>query len=67
MPTVTRPFDSTSTVASVLAASSGGRCGTTITEVSSRTLRVSAAAYVRHESCSRQYPVPLTGCLPLSL
>ena len=36
MPTVTRPLESTSAVVSILAARMAGRCGTTITEVSSR-------------------------------
>ena len=38
MPSVSRPPDSTSMVESILAVSTAGRCGTTITEVTSRSL-----------------------------
>src|SRR5438045_8200655 len=46
MPQVKRPSDSTSIVARVLAVKTGGRCGTTVTEVTIRSLEVFAATNV---------------------
>ena len=43
MPTVSRPPESTSMVASILAASTAGRCGTTSTASTSRMRSVLAA------------------------
>ena len=43
MPKVNRPSDSTSIVAMILAVSTGGRCGTTVTEVTRRNFEVLAA------------------------
>jgi len=67
MPTLSRPLESTSAVASILAARMTGRCGTTITDVSKRIRCVTAAAYVRHVICSKQKPVLTPGQSPLSL
>ena len=66
-PTVSRPFDSTSAVASIFAASTGGRCGNTITEVSRRMRVVTAATCAIVIDCSRHSPVSAAGQAPLSL
>ena len=66
MPSVSRPPDSTSMVASILAVSTAGRCGTTITEETSRSLLVLR----RHERHLDQLLVPFAaapaGNSPLS-
>ena len=59
IPTVTRPCDSTSSVASALAVNMGGRCGTTMTELSSRILVVAPARNAIAVSSSRQSPSPM--------
>ena len=46
MPQVSRPSDSTSIVARIFAVSTAGRCGTTMTEVTSRSFEVLAATKV---------------------
>src|SRR5687768_4340088 len=66
-PTMSRPLESTSMVASILAVSTGGRCGTTMTEVSSRAVDVTPARKVRRVSCSRHSPDGLLTNEPLSL
>ena len=66
-PRVRRPSDRVSRVASILAASTGGRCINTITEVSSRMRSVAAAAHVNAVICSRHRPVSLAGQVPSSL
>ena len=42
----------------ILAVSSGGRCGTTITDVSKRIVRVRPAMNAMDASVSRQDPIP---------
>ena len=49
-PTIKRPFESTSMVASILAVSMYCRCGTTITEVRNRSFDVTPARYAIVES-----------------
>src|SRR5512134_1877034 len=66
-PTMRRPLESTSMVASILAVRTGGRCGTTITEVSSLAEDVAAARKVRSVSCSIHSPDGLPMNVPLSL
>src|SRR5881275_2815790 len=46
MPQVKRPSDNTSIVEMIFAVSTGGRCGTTVTEVTSRNFEVFAATKV---------------------
>ncbi len=66
MPSVRRPFDSTSSVASIFAVSTAGRCGTTITEVTIRNFDVCAAMNIAVVSCSwRSTRAPETNA-PLS-
>ncbi|MEZ5262243.1 MAG: hypothetical protein R2755_10825 [Acidimicrobiales bacterium] len=69
MPTTTRPPDSTSVVASDLAMNTGLRCGTTMTEVSSRTRSVIAANHDSSVNCSMQSVLPsaVQANSPLSL
>jgi hypothetical protein len=55
-PTVTRPCDSTSMVASALAVNMGLRWGTTMIDVNKRIFVVAAARYDINTSCSRQSP-----------
>src|SRR5512134_3325065 len=62
-PTVTRPCESTSSVASALAVNTGGRCGTTITELSRRILDVAAARNAMTVNVSRQSPSPTAAIL----
>ena len=64
-PTTSRPCDSTSIDASILAASTGLRCGNTITEVNSRAVDVWAARKLIRLSWSRNSPEPPIS--PLSL
>ena len=52
MPTTSRPPDSTSSVASILAASTAGRCGTTSTAATRRMREVLAAIQVMPTICS---------------
>ena len=52
MPTMSRPPDSTSSVASILAASTAGRCGTTSTAATRRMREVFAAIQAMPVSCS---------------
>jgi len=52
MPTVSRPADSTSIVASCFAASTAGRCGTTSTASTRRTRLVIAASQAASVSIS---------------
>ena len=66
-PRMTRPADSTSTVAIILAASTGLRWGSTITEVSSRALDVTPARKLSMVSCSRHSPVGPPANSPVSL
>src|SRR5437764_3124869 len=56
MPQVSRPSDKTSIVARVFAVNTGGRCGTTVTEVTSRSFEVLAATKVTAVSCSWRSP-----------
>ena len=67
MPRVTRPPDSTSIVASCLAASTAGRCGMTMTEVTSRSLLVRAATNASSISCSLRSPLPWLLNSPVAL
>ena len=66
-PTVRRPDDSTSTVASALAASTAGRWGTTITEVTRRTRLVAAARKPRTVIISRHSPARAPGHSPVGV
>jgi hypothetical protein len=52
MPKISRPCDSTSIVASILASSTAGRCGTTVTEVTSLRRAVLPAMKAAAVSCS---------------
>ncbi len=65
-PTVTRPPLSTSMLASILAVSTGGRCGTTITELSMRIREVAPARNAISESCSNHLPESAPAILRLS-
>jgi hypothetical protein len=51
---ISRPPDSTSMVASILAVAMGGRCGTTMTEVNSRRRDVQPAMKASVVSWSKQ-------------
>ena len=64
-PTVTRPFDSTSIVASILAVSTGLRCGRIITLVIRRSRVLLAATNDMSVSCSSASPPP--GNSPLTV
>ena len=66
MPQVNRPSDSTSIVAMILAVSTGGRCGTTVTEVTSRSFEVLAATKATAVSCSCRSPPARPGNSPVS-
>src|SRR6266702_128930 len=65
-PTMTRPPDITSMVDRIFAASTAGRCGTTITDVRNRMREVLAARYAMAESCSWRSPRDPLGNSPVS-
>jgi hypothetical protein len=67
MPKVSRPFDNTSIVASILACSTAGRCGTTVTEVTRRSREVLPATNATAVSCSCRSPRDRPGNSPVSL
>ena len=66
MPQVKRPSDSTSIVAMIFAVSTGGRCGTTVTEVTRRSFEVLAATKATAVSCSCRSPPARPGNSPVS-
>src|ERR1700675_1461348 len=66
-PTMSRPLESTSIVARIFAVSTGGRYGTTMTDVSSLAVDVIPARKVKSVSCSRHSPDGLLTNEPLSL
>ena len=66
MPQVKRPSDKTSIVEMTLAVSTGGRCGTTVTEVTSRNFEVLAATKATQVSCSWRSPPARPGNSPVS-
>ena len=66
-PTMRRPLESTSSVASVFAVSTGGRCGSTRTDVSSFTVDVTPTKKLRSVSCSMHAPDGSLANVPLSL
>jgi hypothetical protein len=66
MPQVSRPSDNTSIVARIFAVSRGGRCGTTVTEVTSRNFEVLAATNITAVSCSCRSPPARPGNSPVS-
>jgi hypothetical protein len=66
-PTMRRPLESTSTVASIFAVSTGGRCGSTMTEVSSFAEDVTPTRKLRSDNCSKHSPDGLPANVPLSL
>ena len=65
-PTVIRPFESTSSVASILADSTGWRCGSTNTEDSNRILLVALATKLSAVIVSSETPVSWAKNLPVS-
>ena len=67
MPRISRPPDSTSMVDSILAVSTAGRCGTTITEVTSRSFVVLAATNAISISCSCRSARAPAGNSPVEL
>ena len=60
-------MESTSIVARIFAVRTGGRCGTTMTDVSSLAVDVTPARKVRRVSCSMHSPDGLLTNEPLSL
>jgi hypothetical protein len=66
MPQVKRPSDNTSIVEMTLAVSTGGRCGTTVTEVTRRSFEVLAATNATQVSCSWRSPPARPGNSPVS-
>ena len=67
MPSVSRPFDRKSMVANIFAVSTAGRCGTTMTDSTKRSLFVSAAIYAVVANCSSQAACVPAGNSPVSV
>jgi len=65
-PSVSRPSESTSIVANIFAVNTAGRCGTTMTEVTSRSFEVLAAQKVTAVNCSWRSPPARPGNSPVS-
>ena len=66
IPQVSRPSDKTSIVARTFAVNTGGRCGTTVTEVTSRNFAVLAATKATAVICSWRSPSARPGNSPVS-